>query len=431
MYVDDLIMTTLYHSDQQLLSISAQAAEAHVKLLGQPTPGVLQPVSKRKVTDWLTVMLVLGWLFDTERMTMLLPEEKRIELLRLLSEWPLVPGGGTVTKGQVWELCGFLQHVVRGLPVGRYFLWRLNCLLQGPAWVDELEAQISSAKKAACAPAPGDDRAALARKQAAYGKVRAASVQRQRALRRKVVKFSDDVVADLALWVWLASAQAGRPRIETPIAALVARKPEQEWWSDASYTAIGGCCHNFGIWWRYDYTAEQSSRLIRSKRTVPGDGSISINLLEMLAMMIMAFVIIIQLMLPPPVPGAAVLLRGDNKSAVGWISKGGSARDPRAAATIRTLGAIQLLSMWGFSSKHIAGKLNIASDGISRWPLADVQANLMALYPDVAWRQVELGPMALQLVRTLLRPDSPGVVWQNQVFADLTATLQRGSRTAA
>jgi hypothetical protein len=38
MHVDDLIIAALYHSDSdnQLLSISAQAAEAHVQLLGLP-----------------------------------------------------------------------------------------------------------------------------------------------------------------------------------------------------------------------------------------------------------------------------------------------------------------------------------------------------------------------------------------------------------
>jgi hypothetical protein len=97
-------------------------------------------------------MLVLGWLFDTDRMSMRLPDEKRSELTRMLSEWPLVPGGGTVTMGQVWELCGFLQHIARGPPVGKYFVWRLNCLLQGPAWVDEQDAQISAAQKLAFAP---------------------------------------------------------------------------------------------------------------------------------------------------------------------------------------------------------------------------------------------------------------------------------------
>jgi hypothetical protein len=137
MYVDDLIMAAVYHSTTQLLSFSAQAAEAHVRLLGAPLPGVLPPVSKKKVTDWCFIMLVLGWSFNTERMTMALPEEKRLELVRRLAEWPLSAAGSSVTRLQVWELCGFLQHIVRGLPVGKYFLWRLNCLLQGPQWVDE------------------------------------------------------------------------------------------------------------------------------------------------------------------------------------------------------------------------------------------------------------------------------------------------------
>jgi hypothetical protein len=334
-----------------------------------------------------------------------------------------------VTKGQVWELCGFLQHVARGLPVGRYFIWRLNCLLQGPAWVDVLDTQIAAAMNT-FSPAPGDDRATLTRKQKKYEKYSADKARRQRAVRRTQVSYGDAVVAELELWVWFAARQSGRPRIETPLAALVQRPPEHEWWSDASYDAIGGCCQNLGVWWRFDYTAEQSSRLIRSRRTIPGDGSISINLLEMLAMQIMAFVVVIQLMVPPPFPGAAVLLRGDNKSAVGWIRKGGSARDPRNAATVRILGAIQLLSKWGFSSKHIAGKLNIASDGISRWPCSLVQANLTALYSGVSWREVALGPMALDLIHTLLHSASPEAAWQKAVFAAMTAALAPGSPTA-
>jgi hypothetical protein len=241
------------------------------------------------------------------------------------------------------------------------------------------------------------------------------------------VRIADAVVAELAFWRFMATDQPGRARIETPIAALVRRAPARTWWSDASHIAMGGCCHFTGRWWRADLTPDVIGRLVKGLKVVLGDGSVHINLLELVAMVINTVVFAVQLRQLPPVLGEAVDLKGDNTSAIGWVNKGGSARDGRCAAAMRVLGAVQFACDWGFAASHVPGKMNIASDGISRWPWARVQAELTKMHPETEWQECVLGAQARSIIYTLLQPVSPSVAWERALFSELTATLQSGS----
>ena len=63
-------------------------ASDHFRLLGER--GVSDPplLSTSKITDWDTRLEVLGWIIDTEALTVTLPSRKRLKLRSLLAEWP-------------------------------------------------------------------------------------------------------------------------------------------------------------------------------------------------------------------------------------------------------------------------------------------------------------------------------------------------------
>jgi hypothetical protein len=289
--------------------------------------------------------------------------------------------------------------------------------------VDEQQRQAVAACAASFAPRGGDDRLARARRQAAFERFKQTSLRARLALRRSRVKLTEAVLAELNWWRAMAT---DHQRIETPIACLVTRAPERVWWSDASHTAMGGCCHITGLWWRFDLTAEIKSRLVKGNKVVAGDGTVHINLLELVAMVATAVAFSVQMRQLPTVPGSAVEQKGDNTSAVGWVNKGGAARDGRCAAAMRVLGAVQLASAWSFSATHVPGKFNVASDGISRWPWSCVQAELTRLYPETAWKECALGPLALSIISSLLQPSTPSVAWEAALYSELIAKRQSG-----
>ena len=70
----------------------------------------------------------------------------------------------------------------------------------------------------------------------------------------------------------------------------------------------------------------------------------------------------------PDAKGDPILMRGENKAAVSWITRCGGARDKRACLLIRILGSLELTGGWNPTAKHIPGVRNTLEDGIWRWP---------------------------------------------------------------
>jgi hypothetical protein len=381
-YVDDLIMAMVLYDDESLLEVTKSAAEAHVRLLGAPRSGE-SPISQHKVTHWDTTMLVLGWEVDTEGMVVRMPKSKQLAFCAMLDEFP--PSKRSAIQNDVAELVGKLQWAAYGVPAGKFFLWRL--------------------RNALCGTGP---------------------IRKGPGARRGLVHLSNEAHADLAFWRWAVRQKGVDNKLQVPIAALVRRQPDRCWWSDASYTAVGGYCETSGVWWRYDLQREEVERLNRSKKASPGDGSIHVNLLELVGMVITAWVMIVDDKQAPDAPGAVALLRGDNTSAVGWCAKAGGARDTRCGGLIRVLGALELEAGWSFAAKHVQGKLNVISDGISRWHPAHVQEQLEQHFPGVQWKRRELESHTTSLITTALAKSWPGIAWESELRNGMARTLSSG-----
>ena len=80
----------------------------HFHLLGER--GVSGPplLSTGKIMNLDTCLEVLGWIVDTESLTVTLPSHMRLKLHVLLSEWP--PSRASDSAKQVSQLVGFLMH---------------------------------------------------------------------------------------------------------------------------------------------------------------------------------------------------------------------------------------------------------------------------------------------------------------------------------
>ena len=90
------------------------------------------------------------------------------------------------------------------------------------------------------------------------------------------------------------------------------------------------------------YEQQRSSE----QTTCASHSKLSINLLELLAMVVTAYVMVVVKEDRPSVAGEPVLIRGDSSSAVSWVNRCGGTRDPRAAFIMRWLGVLEVNTGW-------------------------------------------------------------------------------------
>ena len=124
-YVDDGILVGVqwWPDGRRCLRAVQSLASDHFRLLGER--GVSDPplLSARKITYWDTQLEVLGWIIDTEALTVTLPSHESLKLQNLLAEWP--SSRTSDSARQVSQLLGFLIHASFAVRPGRLFVNRL------------------------------------------------------------------------------------------------------------------------------------------------------------------------------------------------------------------------------------------------------------------------------------------------------------------
>ena len=81
-------------------------------------------------------------------------------------------------------------------------------------------------------------------------------------------------------------------------------------------------------------------------------------------------------------------------------------RGERTPTLMRLLGCLEVGSGWCFGALHVAGVENAIANGISRWEPEDIDGNLRACRPDVAWHRQVLGPTGVALCFGVLAASS-------------------------
>ena len=382
-YVDDFIMASvqLNASDQTALIASASLASDNVRLFGPGEKGETPILAPKKSTNWNSTVDALGFTINTHTMRISVTKE-RIEAIRLLLEleWPSSKthaGAQAVLSmaGKLWNL----TYVVRA---GRYFVWQLLRLT-------DLHKIAKSKKRT-----------------------------------RRVVKLGWEFHNDIAFWKWAIDhnlVNAGES-LGAPFYAHVQRTALRRYYSDASFTAVGGFCPELQVYWRYDLN-HRLSELLRKQVVTKGEDAITINLLELCGMVMTAYVTQVLLNDRPKTPGDPVLLRGDNVAAVSWINRCGGSRNRRAALAMRLLGRLEITSGWTHDAKHIPGVQNVVADGISRWPKEQIARNLQPLVHG-EWREQSIGQSGCGFFETILQPNFPTEYMDDDVWDAMTRTAE-------
>ena len=78
----------------------------------------------------------------------------------------------------------------------------------------------------------------------------------------------------------------------------------------------GGFCLESGWWWRIDFTEDIWTRL---RKRVCSSDDLSMNVFELLGMVVTAWAMIVHAGARPEYPGQSILMRRDNMSAVHWV----------------------------------------------------------------------------------------------------------------
>ena len=140
---------------------------------------------------------------------------------------------------------------------------------------------------------------------------------------------------------------------------LLERPSQRTLFSDASNTAVGGFCLETGVYWRYDLDAGKRSRFCGSSKSVAGENDVSIDVLELLGMVVSAWVLASRCAERPAALGdyvCCVLLRGDNETAVEWVRRCRGGKESRSGALMRLLDVLELFCGWHFDpAKHVRG----------------------------------------------------------------------------
>jgi len=373
-YVDDALLAEVEGpclEGRRCLRATRSFLSDSFRLFGTRTDGEPALFDPEKTTSGDSSMVMLGWLIDTVAMTISVPPEKAVHVCEMLSQWPA--GRRTATVKEIRSLLGTLLHLSEVVRPGKFFVRRiLNQLGLAPLRAQEVGGRHVT----------GGERSG------------------------RTLRLSREFHDDLAFWkliIEMSTGSDGIVRLSTPLFACYLQPPTRILISDASGDAMGGFCLETGCWWRIDFTEDVRARL---RQRVRHRDDLSINVFELLGMVVTAWMLVVHTKEFPECPGQSVLMRGDNMSAVHSVNKCRGAREPRPGALMRMLGCLEMRNGWRFRAKHIQGLANTLADGISRWKHEEVAANLRSYRPDIRWQEQHLGPEALDLTFDVLASTS-------------------------
>ena len=134
----------------------------------------------------------------------------------------------------------------------------------------------------------------------------------KKAEERRVLRLTRELMENVEWWRWcLKGSMAGEgDRLATPFFRFVKQTHKRTWFSDASFEAVGGLCLEMRVCWRHNLSEGEVKRTIRSRKG--GDRFRVSNILELLGMVMTAYVVIVIKRDRPAKEGESVLTIGDS-----------------------------------------------------------------------------------------------------------------------
>lgn len=306
-FVDDLINT--FPDSPENLARQPHVVPLAMHITSRPHAGKREPILRRAILSLTKLVaegspaeqqIVLGWLLDTRRLLVSLPDDKYSAWKSSLEQMIKTKG---CAKGDLDTMEGQLNHAAYIIPLARHFLTRIRA------------ARLSRANK------------------------------------KSWVKFTESVLADLALWLkLLAKAHTG-----ISMNLIVTRRPNRICWSDSCPFGIGGFLLRSGRAWRIRIPKES---------ILYGSALIN-NLLEFIGMAVNIWLECLE-----ADDQDCILASGDSTSAIGWVHNT-SRLNPNLiahAAHLMVARHVALVLMQAgccLASQHTKGDLNTVADLLS------------------------------------------------------------------
>lgn len=119
----------------------------------------------------------------------------------------------------------------------------------------------------------------------------------------------------------------------------------------------------------------------------------------------------------------AVIVRGDNSSALTRANNFVGAREVGLAVLMRVLGMFEFTSVWSFAALHIAGTNNTLADDVARWQRTLIPLTINSQLPSSQWQEADLGAQGEMtcwaiLQEPFLASDCPRPLWRHIVWDD-------------
>ena len=310
-YVDDGILVEVHRwlDGRRCMRAVQSLASDHFRLLG--VRGACDPplLSASKNNDWYTRLEVLGWLMDTEALTLTSPPHKRLELRLLLVEWP--PTRTYASAKPVPQLASSLMQI--------YF-----AVCPGSVFVHHLLASVGMPRMAAA----GD----------LFAGCIANSGRR--------VALGPEFHADLEFWRWFVdkAVDARGGVFSALMYHFLERWAQRALCLDASKTAVGRFYPETGVYWRYDLTAQEQSRFSGSSKSVRGVDDSSINVLERLGMVVSAFFLVFRVPINRQRRNIVLCWEETPRPPCIGYGRGGGLLEPRSGALMCPLGDLEVSS---------------------------------------------------------------------------------------
>ena len=346
-------------------------ASDHFRLLdvrGASDPPLLSP---SKITNWNTRFEVLGWLVDTAQgLTVTSPPHKRLKLRLLLAEWP--PTRIYASAKQVSHLAGFLTHISFAVPRGSFFVHRLLASVGMPriAAGDHFAGRMAN---------PG-----------------------------RRVALGPEFHADLEFWRWFVFSRVRRDVVGADVSFAGAPGTTYVVLGRVKKRRPGILSRNRCLPGRYDLTAQEQPRCCGSCKSVRGVDDLSINVLELLGMVVSAFVLVSSCADRPSATGEIVLCCGETTRprciGCGGVEGGGW---NRVSVPSCVSSALSKCHLDGISRRRMFVVSTTLPPTVS---LAGITAPflifLRAVRPNVPWQVQELGTIGISLCTSVLASDS-------------------------
>ena len=366
-YVDDALMLAIRR--QQMLMTLAAVIESIFVIMGRANTLIRQcPLAMDK---WIAlvvgpIMLMLGIIVDTNKMTVAIPADYAAEVHLLLeSIWHVNRKSFTVNEAQI--LTGKLGHLAEGAPWVHHLLTQMyadiaralsgnKALLLDSSQEFRDIAQSLRSGSFACTPNDLSKHVSFALKRAARMVHHSKTKHYISKHMRQEIEFFRDKLNPLSDIRW-----------ETPIAHIVKRMPTAISYGDSSLTGMGGYSLSLQYWWHIPVPGSVQQRTLLHRKDNEDGQLISINVLEYVTVII-NYIAALHVVTTTNVtvdPYPVLLNVTDNASALSWTLN--ACRKSRIGQRLaRFFCSLLINSPLGINSKWISTHDNTIADEISR-----------------------------------------------------------------